>query len=77
MVEPGVRDVRVAEAWSDVAIPDLPDVSQPSAAELKSSATSSGTHARAPSTVERAIEIVASAFGTLRGGCGFRCSSWW
>ena len=26
MIEPGVRDVDVAEAWSDVAIADLPDV---------------------------------------------------
>ena len=28
MVEPGVRDVGVAETWSDVAIPDLPDLNQ-------------------------------------------------
>jgi hypothetical protein len=28
VVEPGVRDVRVAEAWSDVAMPDLPDLNQ-------------------------------------------------
>ena len=34
MVEPGVRDVRVAEAWSDVAIPDLPDLNQWSGQEL-------------------------------------------
>jgi hypothetical protein len=29
VIEPGVRDVRVAEAWSDVAIADLQDVSRP------------------------------------------------
>jgi hypothetical protein len=28
VIEPGVRDVRVAEAWSDVALPDLRDVDQ-------------------------------------------------
>lgn len=28
VVEPGVRDVRVAEPWSDVVVPDLPDVNQ-------------------------------------------------
>ena len=28
VIEPGVRDVRVAEAWSDFVIADLPDVDQ-------------------------------------------------
>jgi hypothetical protein len=28
VVEPGVRDVGVAETWSDVAMPDLPDLNQ-------------------------------------------------
>jgi hypothetical protein len=28
VIEPGVRDVRVAEAWSDVVTADLPDVDQ-------------------------------------------------
>jgi Mycobacterium membrane protein len=28
VVEPGVRDVRVAETWPDVAMPDLPDLNQ-------------------------------------------------
>lgn len=34
MIEPGVRDVRVAEAWSDVALPDLRDVDQRSSRGL-------------------------------------------
>jgi Mycobacterium membrane protein len=34
VVEPGVRDVRVAEAWSDVATADLQDVDQQPGREL-------------------------------------------